>query len=49
MTITHAARRRRWVWVVGLIVGLPLVLPLYWIAEVARPRAARGVPSEQLA
>ena len=47
MTIAHAMRRRRWVWAAGLVVGLPLVLPLYWLAELALPRTARGAPSGQ--
>lgn len=30
MTLVHQARRSRWVWFVLTIVGIPLILPLYW-------------------
>ena len=39
LTIVHAARRRRWGWVAGVVLGLPLVLPLYWMAEPVRGRS----------
>jgi uncharacterized membrane protein len=38
LTIVHAARHRRWGWIAGLVLGLPLVLPLYWVVELVRGR-----------